>query len=235
MRTLTFSAVLNGVAQLAGLDRDNLSTSEFKRIRDLIDGRLSFAWEGEYWPETLRVAAAVVTSSGDIETAPVPSDAGEVLEVYNKDPRVTTTATPVSWYLYENGTDRLINLRKTTTPVYAEYRIIRPLLTGDNFSTTATYADGDQVYFGGQMYDANATTSAAESPTTTASKWDVVKIPYNFQQYLIRGAYADYLKAIGNNELAMAEDAAAESVLMLETDKLYRQQGQIRRLNMTTY
>lgn len=235
MRTLTFSAVLNGVAQLAGLDRDNLSTSEFKRIRDLVDGRLGFAWEGEYWPETLRVASAVVTSSGDIESAPLPSDAGEVLEVYNKNPRVTTTAIPVSWYLYEDGTNRYVNLRKTDTPVYLEYRITRPLLVGDNFSTTATYASGDQVYFSGQMYDANATTSAGESPTTTASKWDVVKIPYNFQQYLIRGAYADYLKAIGNNELAMAEDAAAESVLMLETDKLYRQQGQVRRLNMTTY
>ena len=63
----------------------------------------------------------------------------------------------------------------------------------------------------------------------------MVKVPYIFQQYLIRGAYADYLKAIGNNELAQPEDVAAESVLMLETDKLYRQQGQIRRLNMTTY
>ena len=50
MRTLTFSGVLNGVAQLSGLDRDNLSTSEFRRIRDLVDGRLGIAWESEYWP-----------------------------------------------------------------------------------------------------------------------------------------------------------------------------------------
>ena len=235
MRTLTFSAVLNGVAQMAGLDRDNLSNSEFKRIRDLADGRLAFAWEGEYWPETLRVASAAVTSSGDIESATLPSDAGEVLEVYNKNPRVTTTATPVSWYLYEDGTNRYVNLRKTDTPVYLEYRVARPALTGDTWSSTSTYSSGDQVYFSGQLYDANTSVLVNESPTSASSKWDVVKIPYNFQQYLIRGAYADYLKSTGNNELAAREDMAAESILILEADKLYRQQGQIRRLSISTY
>ena len=235
MRTLTFSGVLNGVAQLSGLDRDNLSTSEFRRIRDLVDGRLGIVWESEYWPETLRVASATVTSSGDIETAPIPSDAGEVLEVYNKNPRVTTSAIPVSWHIYADGTNRYVNLRKADTPVYLEYRTTRPLLTGDTYSTTSTYSSGDQVYFSGQFYDANQAVSINESPTAASSKWDVVKIPYIFQQYLIRGGYADYLKATGNNELARPEDAAAESVLMLEADKLYRQQGQVRRLNVTTY
>tara|TARA_R100000808_G_scaffold5110_1_gene15795 strand:+ start:15029 stop:15736 length:708 start_codon:yes stop_codon:yes gene_type:complete len=235
MRTLKFNAVVNGVAQLAGLDRDNLSASEFKRIRDLADGRLSLAWESEYWPEMLRVASATVTSTGGIESATVPSDAGEVLGVYNKDPRASTSAVELSWYLYEDGTNRLINLRDTATPVYMEYRITRPMLTGDVYSSTSTYTSGDQVYSSGHLYDANASVAANESPTAAPAKWDSVKIPYNFQQYLIRGAYADYLKAIGNNELATAADADAEVVLRQEADKLYRQQGQVRRLNVQTY
>ena len=235
MRTLTFSAVLNGVAQLTGIDRDNLSTSEFRRIRDLADGRLGLAWESEYWPELLRVESATVSSSDSVETAPVPSTAGEILEVYNKNPRQTTQADPVAWSLYEDGTSRYINLRSSTTPVYVEHRILRPNLTGDVYSSATAYSSGDQVYFSGQFYDANTSISASESPTSASSKWDVVKVPFIFQAYLIRGAYADYLKATGNNELSAQADANAESVIMLEADKLYRQQGHVRKLNITTY
>ena len=235
MRTLTFSSVLNGVAQLAGLDRDNLSTSEFRRIRDLADGRLGLAWESEYWPELIRVESATVTASDSVETAPVPAAAGEVLDVYNKNPRATVSAVPVSWSLYEDGTSRYVNLRSTDTPVWLEYRVARPNLTGDAYNSSSSYAAGDQVYFGGQFYDSNTSVSVSESPSSASSKWDVVKIPFIFQAYLIRGAYADYLKATGNNELSAQADANAESILMLEADKLYRQQGQIRKLNITTY
>ena len=55
MRKLTFKNVLYGVAHLAGLDRDNLSTSEFARIRDLTDARLALAWESGEWPDVLLV------------------------------------------------------------------------------------------------------------------------------------------------------------------------------------
>ena len=235
MRTLTFSAVLNGVAQLAGRDRDNLSTSEFRRIRDLADGRLGLAWESEYWPELIRVESATVTSSDSIETAPVPSAAGEILDVYNKNPRQSSTATAVAWSLYDDGSNRYITLRSSDTPVYVEHRIVRPSLLGDVYSSTTTYSSGDQAYYAGQLYDANTSVSVAENPVSASSKWDVVKIPFIFQAYLIRGAFSDYLKATGNNELSAQADANAESLLLLEADKLYRQQGQVRKLNVTTY
>ena len=75
----------------------------------------------------------------------------------------------------------------------------------------------------------------SEPPATATTKWDLVKMPKNFQNYLIRGAYADYLRATGDNELAAAADQNAESILMMESDKLYRQQGQTRRLDVSTY
>lgn len=235
MRTLNFSAVLNGVAQLAGLDRDNISTSEYRRIRDLADGRLAMCWEGEYWPDTIRVASAVVTSSGDVETAPWPTDAGEVFNVFNKNPRKSTLAAAQSWSIYDDGTNTYVQLRDDATPVWLEYRIKRPNLTGDTWSSSSTYTLGDQVYFSGNLYDANTSIGAAESPSTHASKWDLVKIPKIFQAYLIRGVYADYLRATGNNELAAPADQNAEAVLMMESDKLYRQQGQTRKLDVQTY
>ena len=235
MRTLNFSSVIKGVSQLMGLDPDNLSTSEFKRIRDLTDGRLGMIWEGEYWPETLRVASAVVTDTDGVETAPFPSDAGEILNVLNKNPRKTTLASLLSWTIYDDGTDRFIQLRDSTTPVYVEYRIVRPNLTGDTYSSTSTYASGDQVYSGGNFYDANQAVLVEEPPATATAKWDLVKLPKNFQNYLIRGAYADYLRATGDNELAAVADQNAESIMMMEADKLYRQQGQVRRLDVSTY
>jgi hypothetical protein len=60
-------------------------------------------------------------------------------------------------------------------------------------------------------------------------------IPKIFQGYLIRSVFADYLKANGQVEQAMIEDANAESLLQLEADKVYRQAGQIRSVNMFTY
>ena len=235
MRTLNFSAVLNGVAQVAGRARANISKSDYRRILDLADGRLEMCWEGEYWPDTIRVASAVVTSSGDVETAPWPTDAGEVFNVFNKNPRKSTLAAAQSWSIYDDGTNTYVQLRDDATPVWLEYRIKRPNLTGDTWSSSSTYTLGDQVYFNGNLYDANTSIGAAESPSTHASKWDLVKIPKIFQAYLIRGVYADYLRATGNNELAAPADQNAEAVLMMESDKLYRQQGQTRKLDVQTY
>ena len=45
MQTLKFSNVVYGVAQLAGLDRDNLPGHFFKQVRDLANTRLAIAWE----------------------------------------------------------------------------------------------------------------------------------------------------------------------------------------------
>ena len=201
----------------------------------MADGRLAMCWEGEYWPDTIRVASATVTDSDGVEVAAFPADAGEVLNVTSKNPRKTTINEMLSWSIYDDGTSRYVQLRDNATPVWLEYRIVRPSLTGSVYSSTSTYASGDQVYHTGNFYDANTAVAVNESPSTSASKWDVVQIPAIFQSYLIRGVYSDYLRATGNNELAMAADRNAESLLMMEADKLYRQQGQTRRLDVQTY
>lgn len=332
MRKLTFKNVLHGVAHLAGLDRDNLSTSEFARIRDLCDARLALAWESGEWPDTLLVeertfrplwasgttyakdaevyyaaedkyyqsmaasntgntptteqwwaesseapsgddwltgtayavgdtvkydvtgkfywcisahtsSASITPATGANWTQLIPFDRyiaheqtgetkiGEFLEIASKDPLNFTASKEYSFELSGKGA----HLFADTTKVWVKGRKQRPTLSGDNFSSTATYSSGDQVYHSGQFYNANAATSAGESPTTTASKWDVVEIPYVFQGYLIRGTYADHLKAMGNNEIAAAADLDAEAVLTLEADKLLRQQGQVKRMRVFTY
>ena len=332
MRKATFSSVLYGVAHLAGLDRDNLSTNEFARIRDLADARLALAWETGEWPDTLlfeertfrplwgsgtnyakddevyyaakdkyyqSMAAAntantptdkdwwadaseaptgndwvtstayvsgdtvkyvtdgkyywcyaahtssvsITPSSSSYWTQLIPFDRyiayeqtgetkiGEYLSMTSKDPRNFTANKEYSFELTALGA----HVAKDVNKVWVKGRKQRPLLTGDNYSSTSTYVADDQVYHNGNFYDANQAVGVSESPTLTASKWTLVELPYVFGNYLIRGVFADYLRATGNNELAVPADADAEAVMTVEADKLLRQQGQVKRVQMLTY
>jgi hypothetical protein len=331
MRKLTFSSVLNGVAQLSGLDRDNLSTDEFKRIRDLADARLALAWESAEWPDSLLTekrrfrldwssattyalnaevyyatedkyyqslasantgyTPADKTKWADLSESPsgdawesgkayalgdtvkyatdgniywcinahtsgasiTPASSshwsqltpfnryiayeqtgktkiGEFLSLHSKDPRNMSTGKEYSFELTGLGAHVINDIKE----VWVRGRKHRPQLTGDQYSTSA-YSSGTQVYFNGNFYESNADAASSESPETAASKWDIVEIPYIFQGYLIRGVHADYLRSTGNAELASAADADAEAVITVETDKLLRQQGQVKRLNVVTY
>ena len=236
MQTLKFSTVLYGMAQLAGLDRDNLPTHFFKQVRDLASQRLSVAWDTERWPDLVRVESATVTTASDISTAPYPTTAGMILQVYQKDPRATTNAVPVGYSLYDTGAAQQIVLSDNGTPVYVEFSITRPSFTGDTYSASTDYAVDDQVYYSttGQFYDMTTDAAAGTVPTTTAN-WTVVSVPKIFENYLIRGIYADYLRANGQLEIAGLEDRTAEAFITVEADKVYRQQGQVKKLNFVGY
>ena len=242
MQTLKFSDVLYGTAQLVGLDRDSLPTHFFKQARDLANQRLAVAWDTERWPDLVRVESATVTTASDISTAPYPTTAGMILQVYQKDPRATTNAIPVGYSLYDTGTAQQIVLQDNDTPVYVEYKISRPNLTGDTYNASTDYAEDNQVYYSatvngittGQFYDMTTDAGAGTVPTDT-SKWTVVSIPKIFENYLIRGIYADYLRANGQLEIAALEDRTAEAFLTVESDKVYRQQGQVKKLNFIGY
>lgn len=59
--------------------------------------------------------------------------------------------------------------------------------------------------------------------------------PYIFSEYVVAGAYSDYLTADGQLDKAMAIQQQAESILLAELDKLERQQGQNNFIQFTTY
>ena len=241
MRTLKFSTVVYGVAQLAGLDRDNLPTHFFKQVRDLANPRMALAWETEYWPDLLRISELTVTTTDSVSTIAYPTDAGEILEVYDKNPRKTTLRSGIDFILYDDGTDSDTNSGKTvtvfttTSPLYVEYRIIRPELKGD--ITTAQLEIGDQLYYSGHFWEAKTVRSAGDHQpdSTDTTNWKKILVPKIFESYLVRGIYADYLRANGQSDIAVAEDQNAEAVITLEADKLYRQQGQVRRANVLVY
>ena len=136
MQTLKFSSVVYGVSQLAGLDRDNLPGHFFKQVRDLANHRLGIAWETEYWPQLIKTDSTAVTTTGSVSSMAYPATAGEILTVYDKDPAKTTALSSVSYILRDDNSDssnnsgRTINVFSTTTPLFVEYRIVRPELKG---------------------------------------------------------------------------------------------------------
>lgn len=54
MRTIDYIDVLSATADLCGLDRDNLSSNEFKKLRTSHSNRLATAYEWYDWPDLMR-------------------------------------------------------------------------------------------------------------------------------------------------------------------------------------
>lgn len=227
MLSLDFGTVLNGVAQLAGLDRDNLPGHFFKQVRDLANRRLSIAWIAVPWPDLVRVLK--VDGTSDVFT--LADDMGEVIEVYLKDPLLTSEAVPVTFRLYDTGAARQLITRGGQSSIYVEYRIARTDLTGDVWAA-GTYTPGSQAYKSNNFYS-NPSGGSNTTEIPPASPWTKVQIPSRFTGYLIQGIYSDYLKSNGTKD--DVEDVKAEEILSLEIDSVLREQGQIRKTTVATY
>jgi len=226
MLSLDFGTVLYGVAQLAGLDRENLPSHFFKQVRDLSNRRLAIAYPSAAWPDLIRVEELTTSAANKFTLT---SSMGEVIEVYQKDPLLTVEAIPQSYRLYDDGTNRFIYTRGDQTSVFVEYRKARVDLTGDVY-VAASYPLNAQVYHVNNFYKANTGTDANSFVT---SEWDKVEIPSRFTGYLMQGIFTDYLTA--NGTPAGLEEQKAEGLLSLEIDSLIREEGQVRKVKVATY
>jgi hypothetical protein len=324
--TVDYYEVLQGCADLCGLDREKISTGEAATLRNLISKRLGTAWVNQKWPDLVRTekryfrrlyAAGTAYVAGDevfypssqkyylalrATTGHAPADSddevngaywaecageytaddydatvtyaageqvydpttdlyyqchtastgneptdvvfwgvlvpferyvareqdgetalGTVFGAYDANPKIRVCAKEVVWAPTDSG----VTVWSCVGWVWVEYRLRAPLLTGNKWSATGTYAAGRQVFFrdeddaefGGNFYTANALTSAGESPSTTASKWDVVEIPAIFKGYLEHGAASDYLMPQGEDEAGphrvMAEGMLSDQAVVL--------------------
>jgi hypothetical protein len=238
MELVDFSDVLSETAQLCGQDRENIPDHFFRLARDCANMRLKIAWTSERWTELTRFLE-VTPVSGDAITVDYPADCGDVLNVWNSNPRENDNAIPVDYFLSSDGTTRMIVLNNNTE-VVLEYRIKLPKLRGDAWQQDSAYSVGRQVYHEfedgtGNFYTAIAATNPGETPENTPTKWERIKVPLIFGQYLSRGIYADYLRSNGEPIEARGADKDAEAMLVLEADNQFRQQSQIKRLQVEQY
>jgi hypothetical protein len=251
MRTTHFSPILFNALQLSGQDRHIVSDETFAQFRDLITERIRMIWESNDWPDIVRFTdiTSTITAVDGLVQAGIPADAGEVLTCYDRSPLASTRAMQLSFRLTDDGTTQKLTFLSDPSTVWCEYRIKRPELNGDLFSTSVAYAVGSQCYFDsgsntgsytpvagkphyGNFYTCLTATTAGQSPSTNPEKWSIITIPYLFAGYAARGAYADWLRSELQIEAAQVAEAESEKVLADTVDIVIRQQGQVNRINM---
>jgi hypothetical protein len=238
---LNFKSILHQVCNLAGIDKDNLPTTEWRLIRDLVSRRIRFGWEAAKWPEVCATEKRTVTQTGGDEgnyislTQAGKTPIGEVFTVWNKSPKSNLDVQGLSFYLSENG----IQIDISNQEVYVLFRKVAPEFAGDLYNQTRSYNENDHVFDNthGNFYIANqAVPSGADnSPLTQPGYWDLVSVPSIFTDYLIRGSYADYLRHNGELDRARVAESDARGALDHELLKLHTQQGQTTRLSVQTY
>ena len=254
MRTVDFSTLMYRWMQLAGLDRTAITALNFNTFRDLANNRIEQIWENDYWPDLVRVSSpqTVLVDGNGVRTVTLPADSGELLNVYDQDPRLTTRSRSMKYFLYSSATTDYANLMEDTTPVYLEYKTRPPNLFGDAYSATVAYYVGAQAYFdtstdsgsylpntaklpAGNFYTCTVATSAGQSPTTTPNSWTKIDLPQFTTDFLTRATLADYLRSEGQFDQAMVAEGDSNSALEREVDRVVRAQGQVRRADVFTY
>ena len=234
MESTKFSVFLKQVAAAAGIDQDTIPNSFFTQIRDFADRRVSQAWDRCEWPGTIGYSQPTVGTSGNLNKFTYPTDADVIMNVYSDDPRTSTTIKTYGFRLAETdaGTREVI-VPDADTSVTVEYKKKAPTFIGDvHQSSNKTYIAGEQAYASGDFYKANNDNT---SGSFASSGWTVIELPKIFQGYMVKGCYADYLRANGQTQEAQVEDQNAEAILFREIEKVLRVEGQNRLIQMNTY
>lgn len=156
---------------------------------------------------------------------------GDVRYIWDRNPEANRCATRLGFRL---RTDAVQVLGRVNV-CWVEFRLRVPSWTGAVRSDTATYLSGVTVFDAetGDFWTSNAAIAAAESPTTTPAKWDKIEFPYFLSEFVAQSAYA----MLTNREEQLPENfnvqmAAGFPLLAAEIQKIERQQGQTRQLNV---
>lgn len=164
------------------------------------------------------------------------TEIGDCRFIWDADPRFTVASRmnggrgPDFWVRKD-----YLQVLGTANVVYPEFRPPCPTFSGATRTDTATYVSGDQKYDSatGDFWIANQAVSAGQSPTTHPAKWDRVVFPYYLAEYVAQSAYG----MLTNKEQEQPENftvqmTAGYPLLLVELDKIERQQGQSRQLNV---
>jgi len=243
MKTVDFNKVLTDAINLCGLDRDEFTVPTFRQLRDFASARLRFAWEYDRFPDLIRYTNVATSTENNTFYCVKPADAGEIINVWDRNPLSGTRAMAVSFAIQVTDTqERLVVLKNYTEGLYIEYRIEPVELKGNLWSNTIQYSAGSQVYFDagsvsgtlqqveGKDFSANfyecLLLNTNHIPSQNPTAWKKINIPYIFGPYLSRAVLSDYLRSEGQFESAVQAEVEAKMYLDAEIDKVVRQQGQ---------
>lgn len=235
------------------MDRSTIQDSTFRMIRDFATQRISDIWEQEPWPDLVRVEEMTVTTDANsVAYIDITEANGDILNVYQFNPRVTARAVNVSWYLDDSGDSSRIILMSSTNPVWVEYRLPPPMFFGEAYDPSLNYNVGSQIYFdtgmlsgsyqpsktsggAGNFYKCIVSGNSGENPVNTAARWEIIEIPYFTTDFLVRAIFSDYLRSESQFDSAARADEEAEQSKMMQVDRVLRSEGQIKTMRVFTY
>ena len=163
---------------------------------------------------------------------------GDVLEVWDYNPRTNNKATTQSFYQSENG----IQVLNGPNIVYVEYRQLLPSLFYTTWAEGTPYSVDQVIRFpvsgaAFDLYEATSTHTAggigsATYPLTGGAPWALIQIPRDFSAYLSHGAASSMLQTDEKEQLALAQEQYAERALMELLDRVERQEQQQKEFNV---
>jgi len=154
---------------------------------------------------------------------------GDVLEVWDYNPRTNNKTEPQGFYQSENG----VQVLNGPNIVYVEYRQLLPSLFFTTWATGSDYDENDVVRFPAtgadfDLYRATSdhTPSSSNDPKDSGAPWSLIQIPRDFSANLSHGAASSMLQTDEKEQLALAQEQYAERALMELLDRVERQEQQ---------
>ncbi len=204
------------------------------KVRNLSDGLIYQCHEahtsaGSFDASKFGLLAAFVRSIDYDQAGQTPL--GDIRYIWDRDPLANTAAQHIRFRL---RTDFVQVLGKANV-VWLEFRLAVPSWTGPVRSDSSAYTAGQTVFDAatGDFWTATGAVAPAQSPTSNPELWDCVEFPYYLAEFVAQSAYA----AMTQREQAEPENfaiqnAAGYPLLAAQIDRIERQQGQTRQLNV---
>lgn len=226
MRVESYSNYVTRICGLIG-QAATADATILSNLNGFFNSRMRQAWEYTMWPDLCPTQARTPVSSFISYEQSGEDEIDVVFEVYATDPVATAMPRRVGWTSIPDGI-QLIG-QTSDTDVYVHFRKRVPEYRGDVYNAGTAYAAGDQIYFteasgNKNYYRCVSATTAGQSPITHAAKWSRRDVPHLFFEYVIQGAFSDWLRADGRRDEASRELAAANELLSNSLDKIERQQ-----------
>ena len=226
-RLVTFQSVLYGVARRRGLEPGvNLQDNEAAALTEYINAAYEFCWRFAQWPESLTIEAATATDQLIPWAGETTYRIGDVLRVTARHPVTDSNPGELKYTLGPAGL-YLTDSAYADSEVYLIYRREAPRFTQTLYSASATYAVNDLIYFtDGDCYRCLSATSAGQSPTTHAAKWQRQDLLAILAEATKQAALAEALREDGQHSTSLITDGALQGLLEHEFDRLTLDQRQ---------
>lgn len=110
MKTVTYAQIKNLATDFAGRTPDNLPTSEATMLQTFFAAELADIWNKEVWPELCdNVVSAAVSASVFSKNEGAAGEMGDILGVWDADPRSTSSGANRLEFTEGNGQVRIFS------------------------------------------------------------------------------------------------------------------------------